>query len=308
MDNKDLQELYEEQLIIFDSVPAWIFYKSSDNRFMRVNKAFCEAMEKTKEELEGKSIFDLYPKEQAEAYWQDDKEVMSSGKPRKNIIESVDSPKGLRWVRTDKIPYYNKNGEVIGVIGFAIDITDQREAEEKTQKSQLMLQKVIDLLPTRIFWKDLKLNYLGCNKVFAEDAGKKSPEEMIGKDDYQMGWKDQADLYRKDDMAVITSKVSKLNYEEDQTTPDGKTIWLNTNKVPLTDSSGEVIGVLGTYIDITENKLAADKLKKALEETKEFNALVVDRELKMVELKKKIKELENQLEMGGSKPVVKKEV
>jgi PAS domain S-box-containing protein len=287
-------KLQEEQSVIFDSVPAWIFYKDKENRFIRVNKAFCDAMGKSKEELEGKSLFDIFPKEQADAFWKDDKEVVASGVAKKNIVEEAQTSQGKIWLQTDKIPYRDEQGEIIGVIGFAIDITDRKKAEEEKDKSQIMLQKIIDLLPVRIFWKDKELHYLGCNKVFAEDAGKQSPEELIGKDDYQMGWKDQADLYRKDDMGVIQSCVPKINYEEDQTTPDGHQIWLNTNKVPIINDKGEVQGVLGTYIDITERKLADDKLKAALAETKRMNDLMVGRELKMVEMKNKIKELDDQ--------------
>lgn len=282
----------EEASVIFDSVPAWIFYKNTENMFLRVNQPFCAAMGKTREQLEGKSLFDLYPREQAEAFWQDDKEVISSGTAKKNIIEPIDTPYGRRWVQTDKIPYYDGHGNVIGIIGFAVDITERRQAEEKNKASQVMLQRIIDLLPIRIFWKDKALNYLGCNKVFAEDAGKHLPEELIGKDDYQMGWKDQADMYRADDTAVISTMQPKINYEEVQTTPEGKQIWLNTNKIPLTDEHGNVIGVLGTYMDVTDRKLADDKLKAALEDSRKLNDLMVDRELKMVEMKEKIKELE----------------
>ena len=173
-DFADVRKLYEEQATIIDTVPAWIFYKNKENTFIRVNKTFCEAMGKSREELEGKSLFDIYPKEQAEAFWTDDKEVIESGAARKNIIEQVDIPSGRRWVQTSKMPYRDDKGEVIGVIGFAIDITEQKQAEEMTVRSHQMLQKIIDLLPTRIFWKDLNLNYLGCNQTFAQDAGKKS--------------------------------------------------------------------------------------------------------------------------------------
>ena len=281
MDEKDLKKLAQEQLIIFDSIPAWIFYKNKNNTFMRVNQAFCTAMGKNKSELEGKSLYDFYPKDLADAYLQDDLEVIQSGQAKTNIIEQVKTPSGMRWVKTDKIPYRDNNGEIIGVIGFTIDITDQKNSE-------IMLQKIIDLLPTRIFWKDLNLKYLGCNKAFAKDAGKTSPEDLIGKDDFQMGWKDQAELYQADDRKVIESKTSKLNYDEEQTTPSGEKIWLNTNKVPLTNDNGEIIGVLGTYIDITENKLAAIRLEKALEETERMNVAMVGRELKMIELKKQL--------------------
>jgi len=61
---------------------------------------------------------------------------------------------------------------------------------------------VIDAIPMRVFWKDPGLRYLGCNSAFARDAGKRSPAEMIGQDDYQMGWAAQADQYRADDQRV----------------------------------------------------------------------------------------------------------
>jgi PAS domain S-box-containing protein len=297
----------QELSIIFDSVPAWIFYKDKENRFIRVNKAFSAAMNQPKDNLEGKSLFDIYPKDQAEAFWQDDKQIIESGKSKTNIIESANTAKGLRWVQTDKIPYLDEKGDIIGVIGFSIDITDRKRAEEKIAGSQLMLQKIIDLIPIRIFWKDMKLNYLGCNKAFAQDAGKTRTEDVVGKDDFQMGWKDQADLYRKDDMAVITSKKSKIDYEEEQTTPTGSKIWLNTNKVPLSDDNGKIIGVLGTYIDITDRKLTDNKLRESLENTNErtadvekINKLMLGRELKMIELKAKVEELTKKLERTNS--------
>jgi PAS domain S-box-containing protein len=127
---------------------------------------------------------------------------------------------------------------------------------------QDILQHIIDLLPTRIFWKDLNLKYLGCNMAFAKDAGKKSPKEMIGKDDFQMVWKEQAKAYRKDDNAVIRSGKAKANFEEPQTTPDGRRIWLRTSKIPLTDGKKKIIGIIGMYDDITEIKNAEEELRE----------------------------------------------
>jgi len=130
MNERSIHKQSDELQIIFDSVPAWIFYKDKENRFMRVNQVFCDIMELSREELEGRSLFDLYPREQAEEFWRDDKEVMASGKPKKNIIESMDHKSGKMWVKTDKIPYRDKQGTIIGIIGFALDITEQKNAED----------------------------------------------------------------------------------------------------------------------------------------------------------------------------------
>ncbi|MEJ5352720.1 MAG: PAS domain S-box protein [Melioribacteraceae bacterium] len=150
-------------------------------------------------------------------------------------------------------------------LSFAIKHFEEEEkrikAEKELQESRNMLRLILDTIPVRVFWKDLNLNYLGCNKPFAHDSGFYSPDEIIGKNDYEMGWHEQADLYRADDKFVIESRQPKLNYEEPQTTPDGKLIWLRTSKVPLIDSEGNIKGVLGTYEDITEKKLMEESLR-----------------------------------------------
>ncbi len=131
-----------------------------------------------------------------------------------------------------------------------------------------LLRDVINTAPIRVFWKDRDCRYLGCNPVFARDAGKQSPAELIGRDDYAMGWAEQADLYRADDQQVMASGQARLDFEEPQTNPDGKLIWLRTSKVPLRDAAGTVIGVLGIYDDITERKQA----ESALLSEKQFSA------------------------------------
>ncbi len=145
------------------------------------------------------------------------------------------------------------------------DITEREQAEQRLRESHLLLQTVINNVPMRVFWKDRDLRYLGCNPPFARDAGKSSPEELLGKDDYQMGWSAQAGLYQADDRSVMDSGHAKLSYEEPQTTPDGATIWLQTAKVPLRNVANEIIGVVGVYDDITERKLAQDSLRQSQE-------------------------------------------
>jgi PAS domain S-box-containing protein len=128
-----------------------------------------------------------------------------------------------------------------------------------------ILQDVLDTIPVRVFWKDRDGVYLGCNKRFAKDAGKGSQEEIIGKTDQDMVWRDQADAYVRDDRAVMESGRPKLDYEEPQTTPSGDLIWLRTSKIPLRNGKGTVYGVLGTYEDITERKKTELALKKSEE-------------------------------------------
>ncbi len=134
------------------------------------------------------------------------------------------------------------------------DISGRKRAEETLRASQQMIEGIINAIPVRVFWKDKNLVYLGCNAIFARDAGFADPKEVIGKDDYQMGWREQAEKYRDDDRQVIESGCSKLLIEEPQTTPEGNTITLLSSKIPLRNSQGEISGLLGTYMDITVRK------------------------------------------------------
>lgn len=156
-----------------------------------------------------------------------------------------------------------RRGNSFVSLGVMRDITERNRAEMALRESRDLLLSVVEHVPARIFWKDRELRYLGCNTRFAQDAGYASPDELIGKTDFEMGWKDQAELYRADDMATMASGQPKLDYEEPQTTPDGKTIWLRTSKVPLQDASQQVIGLLGLYQDITDQKQADEAVKKS---------------------------------------------
>jgi PAS domain S-box-containing protein len=128
---------------------------------------------------------------------------------------------------------------------LAKNYNELHETMQRLERSKNMLQLIIESVPARVFWKDKDLRYLGCNTLFARDAGFSDPQHLLGKDDFSMGWKDQADLYRTDDRQVMESRRPKLNIPEPQTTPAGGKIWLNTSKVPLQMPDGEVFGVLG---------------------------------------------------------------
>ncbi len=130
-----------------------------------------------------------------------------------------------------------------------------------------LFKLVLDSIPARVFWKDRHLNFLGCNRALAADAGLSSPEEILGKSDFDMPWCAQAEHYRADDRTVIATGQSRVYYEEPQTAPDGRTIWLRTSKFPLLDEAGRICGVLGTYEEITERKNAQTALRELFEDS-----------------------------------------
>jgi len=128
---------------ILDACPALIFYKDRENRFIRVNMAMAKAMGLPKAALEGKSLSEIYP-EHAGDYWEDDREVMESGRPKYNIVEPLKTQGVVRWVQTDKIPYRDEDGKVIGVIGFSVDITERKKAEDLLRESEESFRMMSD--------------------------------------------------------------------------------------------------------------------------------------------------------------------
>lgn len=120
--------------------------------------------------------------------------------------------------------------------------------------AQETLQTIIDNLPRAVFWKGLDLRIQGCNRKFASVAGMKSPREMIGKTDFDMPWKEHAELYRADDTAVMVSREARIDIEERNVNSDGVESWVLTSKVPVINHDGEVVAVLGMFEDITERK------------------------------------------------------
>lgn len=159
-----------------------------------------------------------------------------------------------------------------------IESLKQVQAQEKIQREQVdfelrasrqLLQLVMDTLPEAIFWKDRESVYLGCNRKFLSDAGLASTEEIVGKTDFEMPWKpEEAESYRSYDRRIMLADRAELGIIETQLNSEGKQTWVETNKAPLHDVDGRVIGILGTYQDITERKqaeIALQELNQRLE-------------------------------------------
>ncbi len=138
--------------------------------------------------------------------------------------------------------------------------------EQSLARERAILQYVVDNVPYCIFWKDKESRYLGCNKNFAALDGRSDPRELVGKTDYDMAWRQHADSYRAFDRATMERGVPLLNQEEVTHDDKGREMVILTSKVPLRNEAGEVIGLLGIIVDITDRKRIETELQTAKEE------------------------------------------
>jgi PAS domain S-box-containing protein len=129
----------KESKLVFDSVPAMIWFKDDENRIIRCNRAAALTKGLAPESMEGRQTEDLYPDEAAQ-YLADDLEVIRSGRPKLGIVELHLTGSGEKvWVRTDKIPWRDETGAAAGVVVFATEITGLKRAEDalRAEKERL---------------------------------------------------------------------------------------------------------------------------------------------------------------------------
>jgi len=259
-----ISNLNTQLQVILDSSPAMIFYKDAENRFIRVNEAMAKANGLSKEEMEGQALWDLYPREIAERYWQDDRKVMASGVPLLNIVEEMITPHGSMWVQTDKIPYKNATGEVIGVIGFTLDITEQKRAEGELRSARTFLDSIINTIADPVFVKDDKRRFVLVNDAFCTIVNRPR-DALLGKDDDDMFPMEEVAVFRKMDAAILDTGDVNLNEESLSNLSSGEVRTIVTRKTRYIDPAGRRF-IVGVIRDITERKRIEMAVRKSEEQ------------------------------------------
>ncbi len=267
-----LRESEERFRSFFESAASGMAIVDLEGKALRVNPTFCR--------LSGYSEAEMLEMNILEVTHPDDRVITQQ------LYDEIRM--GRRQVIDYEKRYLCKDGSVIcghatvaGVFGsdgtlcyFAAnvhDITESKRAQDQIRESKQMLQLVFDYIPQHVFWKDRKSVYLGCNRNFARAAGVERPQDLIGKTDYDLAWKrEEADSFRECDRRVMEADTPELHIIEPQFQANGKQAWLDTNKIPLHDGKNRVVGILGTFEDITERKQAEERLKETNRELDAF--------------------------------------
>ena len=151
--------------------------------------------------------------------------------------------------------FRTKNNQCYHVISGKIN------SKNSLQHENFLLKSIIASIPGSIYWKDINGKYLGCNDFMVKVAGFSSKNDIIGKTDLEL-WPNQAHTFTKTDQEVMTLKCAQ-SVEERVDLPNGRTRFFTVEKTPLFDNEGNVIGILGNSLEITELKETQEKLEKA---------------------------------------------
>jgi two-component system, cell cycle sensor histidine kinase and response regulator CckA len=249
----------ERQLMrtLIDSMPNPLYAKDRESRFLLANKEVTRLMgAASPEEVLGKTDFDFYPEELAQRFYEDDQQVMASGQPLLGREEPrrLDPDGNPRWVLTTKAPLHNDDGEVIGMVGTAQDITPRRLAQQELERERSLLRTLIDVVPDYIFLKDAEGRFLLGNATVARLMGVDSPDELLGKTDFDFFAADLAERFWVDELAVLTTGEASVNREETIPDKDGKIHHTLTTSIPLKNEQGEITGLVGFGRDISDIK------------------------------------------------------
>jgi diguanylate cyclase (GGDEF)-like protein/PAS domain S-box-containing protein len=240
---------------MIDSLPLIAWLKDSAGRYLAVNQAFARHLIMADAELLiGKTDQDFLPQEQAEKIRASDADVMTS---RQSIsVEEKAVRRGrIFWILATRTPIIDEQGNILGIVGHAQDITSYKEVEIQLRERGLVLDAIVKNIPHMIFLKrasDLRFELF--NRAGEELLGCRQ-EDLLGRSDYDLFSQQEADFFTSKDRETLACGDVVDIPEETIQTPSGKRI-LHTKKIALHNDEGVAQYLLGISADITEQKQA----------------------------------------------------
>lgn len=267
---KEIIKKSEELQLIFDAVPARIWYKDDKNNILKLNREAARSMGGKVEDFEGKNTAEFFPT-MADKYLNDDLEVIRSGKPLYDIIEKYVPTEGdIGWIKTDKVPFLDKATHKTNVLVISQDITSQRSIEESLRKSEELNGLVLKGMGVGIWDWDLGQNKIYCSQKLREILGLENYGLVVDFAEFQaMVHPDDRDRVM---LAIEEHFAGRQPYDLQyrmSPTPD-KESWVHVCGQVQWDGQGKPIRMVGSLSNITEKKYAEDQLVRSNLELERF--------------------------------------
>jgi PAS domain S-box-containing protein len=246
---------------LMNTIPIPIYFRNASGKFAGVNLSFEKWFNMDREQIVNTEASELENTGPGQLMDDVDRDLLTrtgikSYEKRINL-----NGQGTRDVILHKASYTNTKDEIVGIVGAIHDITNRKLTEEELRESQQMLQLVLDNIPQHVHWKDKNLRYIGANRSFGNFHGLKNLAMVADKTDMDlMKDKEVARLSMQTDRTVVEQGQGAYHMRWTIRRNEKDNVWLRVNRVPLHDQAGEVVGVLSTAEDITENVMLQNKL------------------------------------------------
>jgi len=248
---------------ILNSVPQSVFWKDRHSVYLGCNEVFARAVGLAgPEAIIGKTDFDLpWPRQEAEAYTADDRDVMENNRPKRHIIEPLQQADGNRlWIDTTKVPLTDCEGLVFGLLGVYEDITERKRVEEALQESQEQLRLLVAQAPITVAMFDRNMNYLATSRRWIAEYGR-GHDDLTGLNHYDIKY-DMPDYWREVHRKALAGEAQDC--EEDRwVKADGTVSWLRWAVHPWRDAHQQIGGIIISAEDITKRKEAEEALMQS---------------------------------------------
>lgn len=251
-----------------DNFPFVSWIKNVEGSYLYANNYFLNAFDKSRSEVIGINDKEVLPAKLIDKEIEEDEIIKVTG--RKILFTNkIDE----NWVEIYKSPINDSDGKVIGIAGIQRDVSDIRKAMENLNLERKLLKALMDNLPYAIYFKDKELRFIRINKAQAHILGVDNPEEATGKTDFDYFSGQHAQESFKDEQRILSSGEQLIGKIEKIRNAEGNFIWVSSTKIPIRNKEGEITGLVGISIDVTDKQLAEQKLKEAREKAIESDKL-----------------------------------
>ena len=252
---------------ILENSPGMVFLKDGEGRYLLVNRQFERAFHMSREQVVGKTDEDIFMPEQAAMFRANDLKVLQTGVALEFEEVSLHND-GPHTCLVSKFPLYVGYGKSAILCGITTDITHRKQMEDALRQSEERYRSIFENAAEGIFQTTLDGKYVAVNPTLARMYGYDSPDDMIATIT-DIASQLYVDPGRRDEfIRLMRSQEEVTGFEALVYRKDGSFIWISENVRPRCDQAGVLIGYEGTVENITERKLANERLRATLEEVR----------------------------------------